>query len=338
MVFNTHEDTNNVSVNIQGIGGLAPYQKEAIKDSWAELHEQYPQIAKDLFLYNYFKLGFSFSPLTFMNLAPVSVKQSIKVPSINNTDRTYADYLKEIQGGDIVTNTEEFTKQFILNHLDNRRFTYEVNSKTVLEYLNRKGAYTAGVANNSFSIDALEASSKDDKLGRVFVTNTTKVGDNTIYNFRPAIKVGNDVFMISDTEFGFAKSASPVATYVKVQSLGTKGTSLQYHSAKATTQDNNAVTDNFVEGNTGVEAEVLSSSFNREEALDTIAREYVEALRAKGIKDGYGEYYSLDDVRSMFDNSTDDNALETMVNDLRTACRKDGVLMLDEEGNMLKGC
>lgn len=338
MVFTTNDTDNSVNVNIQGIGGLAPYQKEAIKDSWHELHEQFPQIAKDLFLYNYFKLGFAFSPLTFMNLAPVSVKQSFKVPSINNSDRTYADYLKEIQGGGVRTNTEEFIKQFILNHLDNRRFTYEVKSKAVLEFLSRKGAYKAGFANNSFIIDALEATSKDDKLGRVFVTNTTKVGDNTVYNFRPVIKIGNDIFMVSNTELGFAKSASPVVTYVKVQSLGTKGMSLQYHSAKATTYTNNMQTDSFIDGTTELVEDLMENPFDREVALDTIAEEYVEALRAKGIKDGYGEYYSLDDVRSMFDNSTDDNTLETMVNDLRTACRKDGVLMLDEDGNMLKGC
>ena len=338
MVFTTNDTDNSVNVNIQGIGGLAPYQKEAIKDSWHELHEQFPQIAKDLFLYNYFKLGFAFSPLTFMNLAPVSVKQSFKVPSINNSDRTYADYLKEIQGGGVRTNTEEFIKQFILNHLDNRRFTYEVKSKAVLEFLSRKGAYKAGFANNSFIIDALEATSKDDKLGRVFVTSTTKVGDNTVYNFRPVIKIGNDIFMVSNTELGFAKSASPVATYVKVQSLGTKGMSLQYHSAKATTYTNNMQTDSFIDGTTELVEDLIENPFDREMALDTIAEEYVEALRAKGIKDGYGEYYSLDDVRSMFDNSTDDNTLETMVNDLRTACRKDGVLMLDEDGNMLKGC
>lgn len=338
MVFTTNDTDNSVNVNIQGIGGLAPYQKEAIKDSWHELHEQFPQIAKDLFLYNYFKLGFAFSPLTFMNLAPVSVKQSFKVPSINNSDRTYADYLKEIQGGGVRTNTEEFIKQFILNHLDNRRFTYEVKSKAVLEFLSRKGAYKAGFANNSFIIDALEATSKDDKLGRVFVTNTTKVGDNTVYNFRPVIKIGNDIFMVSNTELGFAKSASPVVTYVKVQSLGTKGMSLQYHSAKAITYTNNMQTDSFIDGTTELVEDLMENPFDREVALDTIAEEYVEALRAKGIKDGYGEYYSLDDVRSMFDNSTDDNTLETMVNDLRTACRKDGVLMLDEDGNMLKGC
>lgn len=338
MIFTTNDTDNSVNVNIQGIGGLAPYQKEAIKDSWHELHEQFPQIAKDLFLYNYFKLGFAFSPLTFMNLAPVSVKQSFKVPSINNSDRTYADYLKEIQGGGVRTNTEEFIKQFILNHLDNRRFTYEVKSKAVLEFLSRKGAYKAGFADNSFIVDALEATSKDDKLGRVFVTNTTKVGDNTVYNFRPVIKIGNDIFMVSNTELGFAKSASPVATYVKVQSLGTKGMSLQYHSAKATTYTNNMQTDSFIDGTTELVEDLIENPFDREVALDTIAEEYVEALRAKGIKDGYGEYYSLDDVRSMFDNSTDDNTLETMVNDLRTACRKDGVLMLDEDGNMLKGC
>lgn len=41
--------------------------------------EETPDLARDLFLYNYYKLGFTFSPLAFMNLAPTKVKQAIKV-------------------------------------------------------------------------------------------------------------------------------------------------------------------------------------------------------------------------------------------------------------------
>lgn len=339
MVFNTNEENDNVSMNIQGIGGLAPYQKEAIKDSWSELNEKYPQIAKDLFLYNYFKLGFVFSPMAFMNLAPTSVKQSIKVPSESNPDRTYADYLKELQSGSVMTNTDEFVKQFILNHLDNKRFVYEAKSKMVLDYLAENDAYKAGLANSSFTIDVTDAANKSEKLERVFVTKKEKDGKNTLYTFRPVIKVGNDVFMIDDTGIGFAISMSPVAKYVKVESLGTKGKSLQYHSANATIYANTETEDKFVEGSTNEEPIVENSSFNRAEALNTLAEEFTKALAAKGVVDEYGQPYSLNDVRTMFDSTlSDDKALETMVSDLREACRKDGVLMLDDEGNMLKGC
>lgn len=339
MVFNTNEENDSVSINIQGIGGLAPYQKEAIKDSWSELNEEYPQIAKDLFLYNYFKLGFVFSPMAFMNLAPTSVKQSIKVPNESNPDRTYADYLKEIQRGSIMTNTDEFAKQFILNHLDNRRFVYEAKSKMVLDYLAENDAYKAGIANSSFTIDVRDAAEKNEKLERVFVTKKVKEGEDTFYTFRPIIKVGKDIFMITNSDNGFAKSTLAVARYIKVESLGTKGKSLQYHSANATTYTNTETEDKFVEGSTNEEPIIEGNPFDRAEALNTLAEEFTKALATKGVVDEQGQPYNLNDVRTMFDNSlSDDKALETMVSDLREACRKDGVLMLDEEGNMIKGC
>lgn len=339
MIFNTNEENDNVSMNVQGIGGLAPYQREAIKDSWSELNEKYPQIAKDLFLYNYFKLGFVFSPMAFMNLAPTSVKQSIKVPNESNPNRTYSDYLKEIQSGAIMTDTNEFAKQFILNHLDNRRFVYEAKSKMVLDYLAQNDAYKSGIANHSFTIDIMEASKKNEKLERVFVIKKEKDEGNVFYTFRPVIKVGNDIFMIADSGIGFAKSTVPVAKYVKVESLGTKGKSLQYHSANATTYANTETEDKFVEGNTSEEPIIEQNSFDRAVALDTLAKEYTDALAAKGVVDEQGQPYSINDVRTMLENTiSDDKELETMVSDLREACRKDGVLMLDDEGNMLKGC
>ena len=335
MVFNTNEENDNVSMNIQGIGGLAPYQKEAIKDSWSELNEKYPQIAKDLFLYNYFKLGFVFSPMAFMNLAPTSVKQSIKVPSNTNPNRTYSDYLKELQSGSIKTNTEEFAKQFILNHLDNRRFVYEAKSKAVKDAF--KGAYEAGKPKPFFDLrtDALSES-----VQKAFISKVKKCNNRFIYSFKPIIKVGSDLFMINETSgLGFNKSYSSTAHYKLVESLGTKGKSLQYHSANAITFSNTETEDKFVEGSTNEEPVVEQSSFNRAEALDTLAEEFTKALAAKGIVDELGQPYNVNDVRTMFDNSlSDDKALETMVSDLREACRKDGILMLDDEGNMLKGC
>ena len=65
MQFVTDENTGKVSMNIQDIGGLAPYQKDEIKESWGDLlrNEQTAELAQSLFLYNYYKLGFTYSPM-----------------------------------------------------------------------------------------------------------------------------------------------------------------------------------------------------------------------------------------------------------------------------------
>lgn len=134
MQFVTNEKTGDISMNVQGIGGLAPYQKDELKESWAELLKTEPDLARDLFMYNFYKLGFTFSPLAFMNLAPTELKLAIKVgrkwdSSANDgngawVERSYVDFLNDVKEGTVTANSEKFAKQYILNHLDNRRLVF----------------------------------------------------------------------------------------------------------------------------------------------------------------------------------------------------------------------
>lgn len=83
-------NTTGYNLMVQDIGGLDPVAKEMIKESWASMvdtdeegryiNPEAAELARDLFLWNYYKLGFDFSPLSFMNLAPTAVKEAIKVP------------------------------------------------------------------------------------------------------------------------------------------------------------------------------------------------------------------------------------------------------------------
>ena len=76
-------------ITMQDVGGLDAETKEAIKESWAYLMEvddegnfknpKYAEIGKDLFMYCYYQMGFEFSPISFMHLAPTAVKDNIKV-------------------------------------------------------------------------------------------------------------------------------------------------------------------------------------------------------------------------------------------------------------------
>jgi hypothetical protein len=42
--------------------------------SWEDLNKKHPQIARDLFLYNFHKAGFNFTSSSFINFAPTSLK------------------------------------------------------------------------------------------------------------------------------------------------------------------------------------------------------------------------------------------------------------------------
>lgn len=86
------DDKGNVigyKLMIQDIGGLNPTTAEEIKESWASLveidedesyvNEDYANLGIDLFMYCFYKLGYDFSPNTFMDLAPTAIKEEITI-------------------------------------------------------------------------------------------------------------------------------------------------------------------------------------------------------------------------------------------------------------------
>lgn len=233
MQFVTDEKTGDISMNVQGIGGLAPYQKDELKESWAELLKTSPDLARDLFMYNFYKLGFTFSPLAFMNLAPTELKLAIKVgrkwdSSANNgngawVERSYIDFLNDVKKGTVTANSEKFAKQYILNHLDNRSLVFTAKGST-RDFL-KKEIYKNGVAASEFTL-------KVSKLGDDAKNYT--IADDTIPKnwtaFRPCIIVDSIVYMCESGNDKFNVSADGSITYYKVSQLGTTNKSLQYVS------------------------------------------------------------------------------------------------------------
>lgn len=77
-------------ISMQDIGGMDADTKEEIRESWAYLMEvkddghfdsvEMAELGRDLFMYCYYQLGFDFSPISFMHLAPTAVKDNIPVP------------------------------------------------------------------------------------------------------------------------------------------------------------------------------------------------------------------------------------------------------------------
>lgn len=76
-------------ISMQDVGGMDADTKEAIRESWAYLMEvkdngyfdsqDYAELGRDLFMYCFYQLGFDFSPRSFMHLAPVAVKDNLRV-------------------------------------------------------------------------------------------------------------------------------------------------------------------------------------------------------------------------------------------------------------------
>lgn len=321
MQFVTNEKTGDISMNVQGIGGLAPYQKDELKESWAELLKTEPDLARDLFMYNFYKLGFTFSPLAFMNLAPTELKLAIKVgrkwdSSANDgngawVERSYVDFLNDVKEGTVTANSEKFAKQYILNHLDNRRLVFTAKGSN-LKYL-KTLVYKNGEAVSNFTLDV-------NKLGDDAKNYTIK--DSTLPKncvaFRPCIVVDGITYICDSSNDKFNVSYDGSITYYKVSQLGTTNKSLQYVSDSESRLTDNEQYDNNMEGNSSQEfiPENTPNSFNREEAINQII-DY-------GIKN---EEFMAEQVESIKEylNSQSDVDLSDTVNAIRNEIQNSGL-------------
>ena len=333
----TGESTDEISINIQGIGGLAPYMKDEIRESWADLarNPETSQIATDLFLYNFYKLGFNFSPKAFMNLAPTEVKENIKVPTADG-DRSYVDFMNDIMEDKFNINAETFARQYMLNHLDNKRFGLDAKSKTVLGIL-KPLAIQAGVARNEFTLDL---SKIDKESGKYFILKENKMAKSR--QFVPMIKINTGQGQVVYMADSFDETKTSVMTYHKVDKLGTKGQSLQYFGDNISSDivEDTEVSETFEEGSTSESSEERESTvegFNREAVINEIAEEMSKAYEKAGIRDDQGELYTANVLKAALSN-TEEADLKASVEELRQACRVDGVVVLDENGNPMKAC
>ncbi len=252
MQFITDEKTGKVSMNIQDIGGLAPYQKDEIKESWGDLlrNEQTAELAQSLFLYNYYKLGFTYSPMAFMNLAPTEVKLAVQVGyDYNGNPKSYVDFLNDVQKSRIGVNNQEFAKQYLLNHLDNNRLVFHPKGRNGRLISNL--AFSDGVAVSSFTLDV----KKLGKEGNPFLLPSEEKG---VSYFRPVIVIDDIVYMCDSNDVVFNASTTGSINYYKVDALGESGKSLQYSSNSMTVS---TITDTEVQedGNTSVEPEVVNT-------------------------------------------------------------------------------
>ena len=333
----TGESTDEISINIQGVGGLAPYMKDEIRESWADLarNPETSQIATDLFLYNFYKLGFNFSPKAFMNLAPTEVKENIKVPTADG-DRSYVDFMNDIMEDKFNINAETFARQYMLNHLDNKRFGLDAKSKTVLGIL-KPLAIQAGVARNEFTLDL---SKIDKESGKYFILKENKMAKSR--QFVPMIKINTGQGQVVYMADSFDETKTSVMTYHKVDKLGTKGQSLQYFGDNISSDivEDTEVSETFEEGSTSESSEERKSTvegFNREAVINEIAEEMSKAYEKAGIRDDQGELYTANVLKAALSN-TEEADLKASVEELRQACRVDGVVVLDENGNPMKAC
>ena len=342
MQFDVNEESEEVNANIQDIGGLAPYQKDEIRESWAELMEETPDLARDLFLYNYYKLGFTFSPLAFMNLAPTKVKQAIKVGKKSNDggktweDRTYVDFLNDVLKGNLMDKVDinNFVEQYVRNHTDNRKLVFSPTG-TNLSFI-KKEAIKNKVVQSTFTLDV-------QKLGEDKNIWLLPNSDKSIRVFRPFLMIEGVLYMADNSRYGdfkdFNISNCDVIEYRKVSKLGDTNKSLQYLS-NSNSESKYEAPSSPKEGSTAADPEGLSPKvpeFDKTPIIKEIVSQMIPAL----IKQGFIMQESASKVKEAFQEellSDNRKELEAKVKSIRDNIKKYGLLVLDEKGNPKPSC
>ena len=324
--FITDEDTGAVSLQITNVGSLQPYQKEAIKESWEQLAEEYPNIARDLFIYNFYKTGFNFSPFAFMNLAPNSIKQLIKV----DNGISYIDFLREVQAGDVRIDTNNFAKQYILNHLTNYKLVFypKGDALTTVKKLYRKG----DVVSNSFDLDIAKLSEDEQKIWTMGKNEFKEL------KFRPCIIIDGIPYIADGDGVTFNTSTSTSITYRRASAQGSTNKSLMFLSSTEKSKDLGIIEDMAFEGSTSIEPEVSSfEPFDRSVIISEVAKEFKAAYDAANLRDEAGELYSINAFTALLEAQSDEVLLQ-QVEAIKKACRQNGILVLDSDGNLMQNC
>jgi hypothetical protein len=261
-MFFSVED-NQSQMSLQDIGGLLPHQKEAIKNSWEELLNNRPGLAKCLFLYNFYNTGFTFTPLSFLNLAPTRLKETIEVePGV-----TFRDFLYKTLNGENF-NQREFFEQFIRNHSEYYNFTYSVKGPVRNRILSNCEVYIDGSINDEFDLDI-------DKLGdfkTLFTISEEGLTDNEVA-FVPMLNIDGYLFICDNNDFNI--STNGIMRYKRVDNLGTTNVVTKYYNpnyktSKSPSKKPISNNSNVVNPPYQNPSQPTSSTLNRDKAIEDI--------------------------------------------------------------------
>lgn len=213
VVQNSYIRLNNVAIE--------SYMKDNFKDDWATLD---PQLAENLFMYNFYTLGFNFGHTSFMHLMPNNLK--LKLQSNKNWGMSYIEFYEALKDGslDFLINTEDFAKQYILNHTDNYRFTYTLKNEALREVA--KLYIKDGIVQDRFELD-ISKNKMSSKIASEFLLPNNENEDE--YAFKPLLIINNHLYMPQGNGMRFNYNYGPVMTYVRVQQQGITNISLQYN-------------------------------------------------------------------------------------------------------------
>ena len=241
------EKGESLKISVQGMGGLQTKTTSLLTEAWAEafnsdavVHSEeigadlsVSELARGLYFYNFYKLGYNFHPTSSMSLAPTLLKLDLKI-STDTKEEGYIDFIRDVISGNKKMDGQDlqsFAKQYILNHLDNKKFVFTpsgVARKAVSGAFNEK----TNAWNDTFT---LSYGQMDESVRSLFTIRDERLRGEKTKAFKPVLAIerdGTTTYYMADSssELGFNISEAPDGriTYRRVYAQGIKGQQIQY--------------------------------------------------------------------------------------------------------------
>lgn len=181
-------------------GGYSIDVQEKIKNAWSELMSK-PEtfkLGRDLFIYNLYRSGFTFSPKTFLHLASTDTKLALP---------KYIEAISDPEFNDYLVNIEEFLLQFRRNHANNSKIVPELSQSKHLKF------------STSNKVLTIKFNKKKQGLSSILVgTGRDEVA--------PVIKVKDKLYFAENTSIKGTDSIS----YIEIEPLGNPNNFLEYNA------------------------------------------------------------------------------------------------------------
>lgn len=307
-----------------------------------------------------------FSSETLASVTPES-KEAISY----GRSRTYRQFLNEIlDGTERGLNEDEFAQMWILNHFDNTRFVLDTSlgnkrlSQIIGEITAQEGnTLRDGIGFRKYiTIDISKYQNEQDKAALSSLVSI-EMADKKISSatWCPCIKINGSYYMAqSGTDLGFNVNTGLTMTYMKVEPWGSSKT-IEYDGTQKLTPQMRYQTSMFAEpernenyeDDTSIDSMTqtvasnsepytdasnsngVDTNMTRQQMEDYIFDEFIKAVETKN-----GSAMPAEDKQSMraMLSQNDEADLATAVQMIKQACRKNGVMMLDDQGNPMQGC
>ena len=284
--------TGNYSIDVQ----------ERVKSAWSDLilNPNTHEFANDLFFYNIFRSGFTFSPKSFGHLASVDVR--LEIPG-------YIETLRDVEFNDTDVNIDDFMYMFLRNHS---------NEYKLVPRLEDNGGITID--------ESISKVTGKKELNITYGKSFDKV-DSIIVERNPQDITYAPVIMYNDTLYMLKRGGTGYVTYSETTPLGNPNNFLEYSPEGADTES--VIKDNKTKKSSTSSRKSTSKSYNRIPSKDTTDEvESKEVMTNEDIKDFFSSISAKEwkEIQANINDNSDidrliTNALDQIVRAGRSADR-----------------